>query len=283
LRAITTPPRRGRFWGVVLGRHRQMVIDDVLGILDEAIQPRPVPLKQNGGERERRTRRKDQDFRTGSMRLHRQPVATIFDDLGVCPKSNFVRIARMVKSRGNLSQADAWVPRPPCAARPARAQPSPSPCATSWIERCLASTRAPARWRPGRHSRRAVCPHARESESDGVSSRARRWDKVWPPAHRRDLQRRSLPRIDPAGRCAPTWPLERIRRATAVCYLQRDVFIERSGLDWIPAIVAGWPHCTFSSFKAIAPVQYLPRCTSIQDRRRLPARFSVSHPRAMMD
>jgi hypothetical protein len=101
----TTPPRRGPFWGVVLGRHRQMVIDDVLGILDEAIQPRPVPLKQNGGERERRTRRKDQDFRTGSMGLHRQPVATIFDDLGHCPKSNFVRVARMIKSRGNLSQA----------------------------------------------------------------------------------------------------------------------------------------------------------------------------------
>jgi hypothetical protein len=65
----------------------------------------PVPLKQNGGERER-TRRKDQDLRTGSMRLHRQPVATIFDDLGHCPKRNFVRIARLVKSRGNLSQAD---------------------------------------------------------------------------------------------------------------------------------------------------------------------------------
>jgi hypothetical protein len=61
--------------------------------------------------------------------------------------------------------------------------------------------------------------------------------------------------------------LERIRRATPVCYPQRDVFIERSGLDWIPVIVAGWPHCTFSSFKAIAPVQYLPRCASIQDWR----------------
>jgi hypothetical protein len=83
--------------------------------------------------------------------------------------------------------------------------------------------------------------------------------------------------------CGPSaGPLERIRRATAVRYPQRDVFIERSGLDWIPVIVAGWPHCTYSSFKAIAPAQHLPRCASIQDRRRLPARFSVLHPRAML-
>jgi hypothetical protein len=27
-----------------------VVVDDVLGILDEAIQPRPVPLKQNSGK-----------------------------------------------------------------------------------------------------------------------------------------------------------------------------------------------------------------------------------------
>jgi hypothetical protein len=78
----------------------------------------------------------------------------------------------------------------------------------------------------------------------GISSRARRRDRVWPPLHRRDVQRRSLPRIDPATRCAPTWPLERIRCATAVCYLQRDIFIKRSGLDCIPTIVhSRWSHC----------------------------------------
>jgi hypothetical protein len=81
-KTIMTPPRRLPLWGVVLGRHRQMIVDDILGILDEVIQPRPIPMKQNGGKRERRTRRKDQDFRTGRMRLQRQPVATIFDGLG---------------------------------------------------------------------------------------------------------------------------------------------------------------------------------------------------------
>jgi hypothetical protein len=86
-------------------------------------------------------------------------------------------------------------------------------------------------------------------EIGGMSSRARRRNSVWPPLHRRDLQRRSLPRIDPATCCAPTRPLERIRGAAAVCYLQRDVFIKRSGLDWIPAIVARRSHCTFPSSK----------------------------------
>jgi hypothetical protein len=72
---------------------------------------------------------------------------------------------------------------------------------------------------------------------EAASSRARRRDRVWPPPHRRHLERRSLPRIDPAGRCSPTWPLERIRCAATVCYLQRDIFIERNALDWIPAVV----------------------------------------------
>jgi hypothetical protein len=41
--------------------------------------------------------------------------------------------------------------------------------------------------------------------------------------------------------------LERIGRATAVCYLQRDVLVERSALNWIPAIVARRPHHHSSS------------------------------------
>jgi hypothetical protein len=73
-----------------------------------------------------------------------------------------------------------------------------------------------------------------------------RRNRVWPPLHRRDLQRRSLPRIDPADRCVPTWPLERIRRATAICHLQRDVF-KRSGLDLIPTNVSRRSHYTFPS------------------------------------
>jgi hypothetical protein len=80
----------------------------------------------------------------------------------------------------------------------------------------------------------------RAQGSGGPSFRARRVRRpvvVWPPAHRRDLKRRSLPRIDPATRRAPTWPAKRIRPAATVCYPQRDVFIERRALDWIPAIV----------------------------------------------
>jgi hypothetical protein len=67
--------------------------------------------------------------------------------------------------------------------------------------------------------------------------RSRRPVVVWLPAHRRDLQWRSLPRIDPAPRRAPTRPAKRIRAAATVCYPQRDVFIEGRALDWIPAIV----------------------------------------------
>jgi hypothetical protein len=94
--------------------------------------------------------------------------------------------------------------------------------------------------------RRLVAPVARGSGA--ISSRVRRRDRVvWPPPHWRDLKRRSLPRIDPAGRCSPTWPLERIRRAPAVGYLQRDVFIEWSALDWIPSMIARWAHYQFPS------------------------------------
>jgi hypothetical protein len=74
-----------------------------------------------------------------------------------------------------------------------------------------------------------------------MSSRAR-LAEIWPPAHRRDLQRRSLPRIDPAARHSPTWPLERIRRAATVGHLQRNVFIDRSALDRIPTVVARRSH-----------------------------------------
>jgi hypothetical protein len=82
-----------------------------------------------------------------------------------------------------------------------------------------------------------------------MSSWARWRDGIWPPLHRRDFERCSLPRIDPPSRCSPTWPLERVRPATAVCYLQRDVFIKRCGLDWKPSVVyQRRPHCAFPRF-----------------------------------
>jgi hypothetical protein len=37
--------------------------------------------------------------------------------------------------------------------------------------------------------------------------------------------------------CSPTWPLERIRRAAAIGYLQRHVFIKRRAFDWIPTMI----------------------------------------------
>jgi hypothetical protein len=86
----------------------------------------------------------------------------------------------------------------------------------------------------GRHSRRASGRLARELGCGGMSfgaRRARRPVEVGLPPHWRDLQWRSLPRIDPAARCSPTWPVERIRPAATVCYLQRDVFIERIRLN----------------------------------------------------
>jgi hypothetical protein len=90
--------------------------------------------------------------------------------------------------------------------------------------------------------------------SGGLSSRARRRDRIWPPLHRRDLQRRSLPGIDPGSRCSPTRPLQRVRPATAVCYLQRDVFIKRRALDWLPAVVhQRRPHCAFPPFTTPLP------------------------------
>jgi hypothetical protein len=100
--------------------------------------------------------------------------------------------------------------------------------------------------------------HAPPAGQRAGSSRARWRDRVWPPPHWRDLQRRPLPRIDPATRCSSTWPLERIRRAAPICYLQRDVFIKRSGLDCIPAIVhPRRSHCAFSQSERWR--QYLPR------------------------
>ena len=85
-------------------------------------------------------------------------------------------------------------------------------------------------------------------EVAGFSSRAgQRRDRERPPFHRRDLQRRSLPRIDPPARGMPTWPLERVRCAAAVRYLQRDVFIKRSAVDRIPTLVARRPHYQRSS------------------------------------
>jgi hypothetical protein len=110
----------------------------------------------------------------------------------------------------------------------------------------------PPRWRPGRHSRRASGRRASVAGSGGPSfgaRRARRRLVVWPPPHRRDLQRRSLPRIDPASRREPTRPSDCIGRAAAVCHLHRDVFVKRSAFDRIPVIRhPRRPHCALSQF-----------------------------------
>ena len=128
-----------------------------------------------------------------------------------------------------------------------RLSSAPLPAAPRPHSRESRARQGPARWRPEPRTRRAPCRLDRAWESGGMSSRARRRDRVWPPPHRRDLKGCSLPRVDPATRCSPTWPLKRIWRATAVSYLQRDVFVERSALNRIPAMLARRPHYQFSS------------------------------------
>jgi hypothetical protein len=109
-------------------------------------------------------------------------------------------------------------------------------------------TREPARWPPGRYRRPASCRLATVRGSGGMSSGGRR-AVVWPPSHRRDRQRRSLARTDPAGRGKPAWVPESVRLATAVGDLQGDVFIEGSALDRLPPVTfrRGRPHCAFPS------------------------------------
>jgi hypothetical protein len=116
--------------------------------------------------------------------------------------------------------------------------------------------RAPARWRHGRHSRRALCRHARAMGNGGMSSGGRR-AVVWPPPRRRDRQRRSPARTDPARRGKPAWVPESVRLATTVGDLQGDVFIEGSALDRLPTITfrRRRPRCAFPNFRAN---QYLP-------------------------
>jgi hypothetical protein len=124
---------------------------------------------------------------------------------------------------------------------------------------CLASTRAPARWRHGRYGHRASGRLARELESGGMSfGRGGRGGRSRYGFHLTGVTSNGAPFLEliyPATRCKPTWPVERIRPAATVCYLQRDVFIKRSALDWIPAIVhLRWPHCAFSRFRAMAAI-----------------------------
>jgi hypothetical protein len=68
----------------------------------------------------------------------------------------------------------------------------------------------------------------------GLSSRARRRDRVWPPLHWCNLKRRSLPRLDPAGYSSST---HRVARGAA-----DDGRAIRTGED--PGLYAGfrWEH-----------------------------------------
>jgi hypothetical protein len=67
---------------------------------------------------------------------------------------------------------------------------------------------------------------------------------VWLPLHRCDRQRRSLVRTHPTGRGTPARGREPVGSALAVGHLDRNVFIERSALDRIPAVIfLRRPHC----------------------------------------
>jgi hypothetical protein len=59
-----------------------VVIDNILGFLDEEAQVCLVAVKRNGGKGKRRIRRIDQNLETGSVNFHGQAVLTIMDYLG---------------------------------------------------------------------------------------------------------------------------------------------------------------------------------------------------------
>jgi hypothetical protein len=126
-----------------------------------------------------------------------------------------------------------------------RASSSSAPLPAALLPHCRGCrcTRVPARWHHGRHNRQTSCRRARAwSSRSGV---------VRPPLHRRDSKRRSLVRADPAGRGKSTWVRERVRAAPTVGCLHADVFIERSALDRIPAVInQRRPHyyCPIASF-----------------------------------
>jgi hypothetical protein len=76
--------------------------------------------------------------------------------------------------------------------------------------------------------------HSASHPPSGPSSR--RPAVVWPPSHRRDRQRRSFPRTDPACRGQPAWVPESVRLAMPVGNLHGDVFVAGSALDRLPTI-----------------------------------------------
>jgi hypothetical protein len=87
------------------------------------------------------------------------------------------------------------------------------------------------------------CWRARARGSGGMSWLPRTARERLPP-HRRDRERRSLARSDPAGRGASASVREPVGRAPSVGHFQGDVFVKWSGLDWKPTkIVFEHPHC----------------------------------------
>jgi hypothetical protein len=100
------------------------------------------------------------------------------------------------------------------------------------------ATRAPAGWRPGRHSLPAPCQHAKELRNGGMPSRAAAaYREESPPLHRRDCRRRSLARANPAGRGKPTCVYENVRLAMPVGDLEGDVFFHGRTFDRFPTII----------------------------------------------
>ena len=69
--------------------------------------------------------------------------------------------------------------------------------------------------------------------------------KIWSPLHWRDREWRSFARTDPAHRSESAGVYEKVRFATTVGDLQRDVFIERRAVDGLPAVIFPRPHSTF--------------------------------------
>ena len=89
-------------------------------------------------------------------------------------------------------------------------------------------------------------PHigrVRARESDGMSSLLSS-GRAPLPLHRRNRERRSLARADPAGRGASAWIGQPVGRTPTVGHFQGDVFVEWSAVDWKPSIIVfEHPHC----------------------------------------
>jgi hypothetical protein len=113
---------------------------------------------------------------------------------------------RGANSAGSVCPADeaSAQEQASAAATSSRFIPPPKGCLIDSAGRSITHARIGHRSGPGSAARETV----------GMSSRARRRDRVWPPPHRRDLQRRSLRYAAPLTNCVGFWRVVVISRCS---------------------------------------------------------------------